>query len=140
VKKRGIVDPAKSYIHVIKYERKGAFFPISCMQCRKPVCRDVCPVGAIEENPTTGALVVNNDKCLGCKLCNFACPFGGIVVDYVLGIATKCDLCGGEPACAKVCSRDCIKFIDVDKISAELKRKGIRQLAKLEWLITGGEK
>jgi Fe-S-cluster-containing hydrogenase component 2 len=137
VKKQGKVDLSKSHIRLIKYERDGNYLVASCMQCRTPVCREVCPVKAIEENPTTGAMIVDEEKCIGCKLCSFACPFGGIVVDFDRHVATKCNLCDGDPECAKVCPRDCIKYMDYDKIGFELKKKGLEKLAKLESLIMG---
>lgn len=73
-----------------------------------------CPVEAIVINPDTGSKDVLEDVCVGCKVCTIACPFGTINYDFDRGKVTKCDLCGGEPACVKVCPQDAILFVNVD--------------------------
>ena len=62
----------------------------------------------------TGAKVVLEDLCVGCKVCTVACPFG--TVNYVAktGKVQKCDLCAGDPACAKACPTGAITYVDAD--------------------------
>ena len=62
----------------------------------------------------TGAKVVHEDVCVGCKVCTIACPFG--TVNYVAdsGKVQKCDLCGGDPACASACPTGAITYVDAD--------------------------
>ncbi len=74
----------------------------------------VCPVAAITVDEATGAKVVSEQRCIGCKVCTIACPFGMINFDFDRGKVVKCDLCGGDPACAKVCPQDAIHFVDVN--------------------------
>jgi len=93
--------------------------PVLCMQCEEPSCQEVCPTGATHtlEN---GIVVVDKDKCMGCKYCMMACPYGArySVEDWESyfpeglplspyeefakkywedhsgnGVATKCDFC-----------------------------------------------
>ena len=45
----------------------------------------------------TGAKVVNDATCVGCKVCTISCPFGTINYVQETGKVQKCDLCGGEP-------------------------------------------
>ena len=62
----------------------------------------------------TGAKVVNESTCVGCKVCTIACPFGTINYVADTGKVQKCDLCGGEPACADACPTGAITFIDAN--------------------------
>ena len=73
-----------------------------------------CPVEAIVLDAATGAKIVREDVCVGCKVCTIACPFGTINYVAELGKVQKCDLCGGEPACAKACPTGAITFVDAD--------------------------
>jgi NAD-dependent dihydropyrimidine dehydrogenase PreA subunit len=75
--------------------------PYTCTQCADAWCMTACPVDAIRIDAATGAKVVHEDVCVGCKVCTIACPFG--TVNYVAdsGKVQKCDLCGGDPACAE---------------------------------------
>ena len=71
-----------------------------------------CPVDAIKADPASGAKVVLEATCVGCKVCTIACPFG--TVNYVAGTGKvqKCDLCGGKPACAAACPTGAITYVD----------------------------
>jgi Fe-S-cluster-containing hydrogenase component 2 len=60
----------------------------------------------------TGAKLVADDKCVGCKVCTISCPFGTINYVQETGKVAKCDLCGGDPECAKACPTEAIVFID----------------------------
>ena len=73
-----------------------------------------CPVDAIVVNLATGAKDVLEDRCVGCKVCTIACPFGTVNYNQDTGKVIKCDLCGGDPACAKACPTEAITFIDAD--------------------------
>ena len=52
------------------------FMVTLCMQCEKPPCIDACPTGAITKNADNGIVLVNKEKCISCKMCLQACPFG----------------------------------------------------------------
>jgi len=73
-----------------------------------------CPVDAISVDMATGAKVVSNDRCVGCRVCTIACPFGTINYNQATGKVIKCDLCGGDPECAKACPTDAITYVDAD--------------------------
>ena len=63
-----------------------------------------CPVDAISVDAETGAKVVSDAACVGCKVCTIACPFGTVNYNADTGKVIKCDLCGGDPVCVKACS------------------------------------
>ncbi len=76
---------------------------ITCNQCSEPICMDVCPTGAITKSVADGIVRISETKCLGCRLCDLACPFGGIHYNVEQKMASKCDLCNGDPQCLSVC-------------------------------------
>jgi phenylglyoxylate dehydrogenase beta subunit len=88
----------------------------TCNQCSEPACLDVCPTGAITKSATDGIVRITEAKCLGCGLCDLACPYGGI--DFRAGSkkAAKCDLCDGDPQCKKVCPVDAISLMKARSI------------------------
>ncbi len=51
---------------------------------------------------------------MGCKVCTIACPFGTVNYNQSSGKVIKCDLCGGDPACARACPTQAITYIDAD--------------------------
>lgn len=78
--------------------------PMVCLQCAQAACAMVCPVMAITRNAATGAMQINEDRCVGCRQCSAACPFGQIRFDDAKAKSYKCDLCGGDnPSCAAFC-------------------------------------
>ena len=94
--------------HIPEFNVHAAY---TCNQCSEPACQDGCPTGAITKNPEDGVIRVDESKCLGCGLCDLACPYGGI--DYHPGSkkSSKCDLCNGDPECAKVCPIQAISLM-----------------------------
>jgi anaerobic carbon-monoxide dehydrogenase iron sulfur subunit len=96
----GVFAPAKSRIKVFDFHDTGRKVPYTCTQCDEAWCLHACPVEAITLDKLTGAKVVNESTCVGCKVCTISCPFGTINYVQETGKVQKCDLCGGEPACA----------------------------------------
>ncbi len=69
---------------------------LSCQHCAHPACMTVCPAEAITKGPD-GIVSVDREKCIGCRACFDACPYG--VPQYGAdGLMQKCDLCADEPA------------------------------------------
>lgn len=85
---------------------------VTCFQCDDAACVKVCPVTALTRNEATGAIEVNEDRCIGCGLCSIVCPFGHMTHEATSGIAIKCDLCGGnDPACAAFCPTRTLEYV-----------------------------
>ncbi len=112
--KTGVINPAKSRIKIFNFEAEGRKVPYTCTQCAEAWCLQACPVEAIKLDKNTGAKVVLEDTCVGCKVCTIACPFGTVNYMADVGKVQKCDLCAGDPACAKACPTGAITYIDAD--------------------------
>ena len=83
----------------------GVCVPHLCAQCPDYPCVHACKTGAMEVDERTGAVVVDEEKCVGCGECVEACPGSVPVLHPTRGKALVCDLCGGEPACVEICSK-----------------------------------
>ena len=68
-------------------------FPKSCLHCEDPPCVPVCPTGASYKRKEDGIVLVDYDKCIGCKYCAWACPYGVRELDESRQVMTKCTLC-----------------------------------------------
>ena len=115
-------NPTRSRISVINFEKIGFAFPVLCQQCGEAACMKVCPVGAVSKNAVTGAMEINDSKCLRCQLCTIACPVGATLYDPVANIVAKCDLCQGDPQCVKLCPSGAISY-QAASVSSLSKRK-----------------
>ena len=110
----GVFNPSKSRIKVFKFEDAGRFVPYTCTQCDEAWCMQACPVDAISLDTATGAKVVSDTLCVGCKVCTIACPFGTVNYNSSTGKVIKCDLCEGEPACSSACPTAAITYVDAN--------------------------
>jgi formate dehydrogenase iron-sulfur subunit len=126
------------FIEQINARRAGSrwlFMSDSCKHCTDAACLNVCPVEAIEHTDL-GNVIVRQDKCVGTKLCNQACPYGVIRYSEKTRTSHKCTLCndrihnGLGTACSKACPTGSITFGEV----GDLKARADARLAKLRSL------
>jgi len=117
-----LFNPAKSRIRVFTFHQEGRFVPYTCTQCAEAWCMRACPVDAITLNRLTGAKEILEARCVGCKVCTIACPFGTVNYNQTTGKVIKCDLCGGDPACASACPTGAITYVDADQTGYERMR------------------
>jgi Fe-S-cluster-containing dehydrogenase component len=83
-----------------------------CKQCPHPVpCANACPNDAIVVKPPTNARVVDPKKCIGCKMCQRACPWEMMSFDSDTNKATKCFLCNGKPKCVEACPAEALSYV-----------------------------
>jgi Fe-S-cluster-containing dehydrogenase component len=100
-------------------------FPRSCLHCEEPACVTVCPTGASYKRAEDGIVLVDESKCIGCKLCSWACPYGAREYSAVEGVMKKCTLCidriynenlpeaERQPACVQACPTRARHFGDL---------------------------
>ncbi len=127
---------------------RRVFLPVLCNHCAEPLCVKACPTGATTQRED-GIVVVDHDKCVGCRYCLIACPYQ--VRSYVdkirgyfeqgltpyeetgykkhrKGVVEKCTFCvdrvdkGLEPACVANCPTSCRHFGDLDDPNSEVSR------------------
>lgn len=125
--KEGECNPRKARIRVLKIDKEGFDFPLFCQHCGEPLCREVCPVNAIARDAKTGAMVLNQDLCIGCRSCTLACPFGIISYDFEKGVSRKCDLCEGEPKCVLFCETRALRY-EKPEVTETLKHAGMLEV------------
>jgi Fe-S-cluster-containing dehydrogenase component len=100
-------------------------FPRSCLHCADAPCVTVCPTGASYKRAEDGIVLVNEDACIGCGLCAWACPYGARELDAAQGVMKKCTLCVDRihdealpeadrvPACVRTCPTGARHFGDL---------------------------
>ena len=100
-------------------------FPKSCLHCADAACVTVCPTGASYKRDEDGIVLVEEDKCIGCGLCAWACPYGARELDGVGKVMKKCTLCidriynetlpeaERQPACVSTCPAHARHFGDL---------------------------
>ncbi|KAA8608468.1 (Fe-S)-binding protein [Salipiger aestuarii] len=126
-------DPSGAFLNrVHSYEvqppdgpAQHVHFPRSCLHCDSAPCVPVCPTGASYKRAEDGIVLVNEDACIGCGLCAWACPYGAREMDPSAGVMKKCTLCvdriyndalpeqDREPACVRTCPSNARHFGDL---------------------------
>ena len=109
---------------------KEAYLSTSCMHCETPSCAAVCPAGAITKGDG-GVVTVNKERCIGCKYCYQACPYG--VPHYTASGMDKCDCClgagvplGEKPHCVSACKLGALSYGKIDDLMAQTNGKARR--------------
>ncbi len=109
-------------------------FPKSCLHCDDAPCVTVCPTGASYKRVEDGIVLVNEDACIGCGLCAWACPYGAREMDAAAGVMKKCTLCidriyneniaieDRQPACVRACPTNARFFGDFSDPESEVSK------------------
>lgn len=105
--------PGRSRIYPLPAGLKDLFTPVVCLHCDDPACIKSCLVDAISRNVETGAVEIDQEKCVRCHACEAACPFGCTLYDQPHDRLVKCDLCGGDPVCAHFCPTKALEYVAV---------------------------
>ena len=148
-------DPTGTFFNRVQTFEVGSFpntetvhFPKSCLHCEEPPCVPVCPTGASHKRADNGIVLVDYDKCIGCKYCSWACPYGARELDEKQMVMKKCTLCidritdltlperERKPACVLACPTSARLFGDVhdpdSEVSVAIREQGGYQLMP-EW-------
>ena len=131
-------DPTGTFFNRVQTFEIGEFpntetlhFPKSCLHCEDAPCVPVCPTGASHKRSDDGIVLVDYDKCIGCKYCSWACPYGMREFDEYQKVMKKCTLCVDriydqalpeserKPACVLACPTSARLFGDVHDENSE---------------------
>ena len=98
-----------------------ATYYLVCRRCEEPHCVNSCPVEALEQQEDKDKLLIrHNMRCVSCKSCSHACPYGAIYPELVPLLIHNCDFCldrlkdKGEPLCIKSCSYGALSLKDAE--------------------------
>jgi anaerobic dimethyl sulfoxide reductase subunit B (iron-sulfur subunit) len=101
------------------------YLSVSCNHCEQPICVEVCPTTAMTRGED-GIVTLDQTKCVGCRYCEWACPYGAPQYQVDRGVMTKCDFCkneltaGGTPACVTSCPTRALTFGEFDDLIRDL--------------------
>jgi Fe-S-cluster-containing dehydrogenase component len=120
----------KTVIKLYEEDGNSSFMKAQCLHCIDPACVSACMLGAYKKREF-GIVTWDKDKCVGCRYCQIACPYGvpRFEWDKALPKMVKCEMCvhrvveGQEPACVEVCPREAIIFGPYTDLLAEAKRR-----------------
>ena len=129
------INPTKARIHVMSWEQEGIDIPMICQQCQDAPCQAVCPTSAIYRSEDTGAMLISDEKCIGCRMCINACPFGAPTVNADTRQVIKCDLCSGEPLCVAFCEPRALQYVPAAKGAMQKQRKAARRLGEMSRIL-----
>lgn len=125
-------NPTRSNLSIVSYPELGNLtIPVICQNCLEPPCMEVCPAQAISQEEETGAVLIDENLCVGCKMCIMACPIGGPWVDVKTLKVMKCDLCEGDPQCVKNCGFEALQFVKPEEAVEKKRKEGARKLSEI---------
>ncbi len=125
------IDALSSTRYTTILRRPGNHFVREqCRHCLDPACVSACLVGALQKTPE-GPIIYDSDKCMGCRYCMVACPYGIPRYQWEKPIPyiCKCDMCyervkeGGQPACVEACPEKATIFGPRDVLLDEARRR-----------------
>jgi len=133
-------DPSGTWFNRVRHYEVGTFpvsktvnFPMSCLHCEDAACVTVCPTGASYKR-ADGIVLVDQDRCMGCNLCAWACPYVARELDASSGTMKKCTLCVDridnaslpederQPACVLACPTHARHFGDLGDPSSAVSK------------------
>jgi Fe-S-cluster-containing dehydrogenase component len=105
--------------------RELANYFLVCRKCEEPHCVNACPVDALEQQKDKNKLLVrHNMRCISCKSCSYACPYGTIYPENLPYLIKNCDFCVDrrekEPLCISSCSYNAISIKTINKEDKKL--------------------
>jgi formate dehydrogenase iron-sulfur subunit len=116
--------------YTVVKEKDGVYYRRLCMHCNEPTCASVCPVKAFEKT-TEGPVIYHGERCMGCRYCIQACPFGVPTYEWesTKPLVRKCTMCserqkqGKITACSEACPTGATTFGDRDELLKEARKR-----------------
>jgi Fe-S-cluster-containing dehydrogenase component/DMSO reductase anchor subunit len=91
---------------------------LACNHCERPACLTACPANAYSKDAVSGFVLLDKNRCIGCRYCTWACPYGAPAFDRKTGVVAKCTFCeerqaqGLVPACVEACPTGALGIAD----------------------------
>ena len=126
---------ARPRVHVESVGGPCGAIPVQCQHCQDAPCISVCPTEAISRETDNSPVLLNQDRCIACRLCMCVCPFGVIDLGADGKAMIKCDLCiertkaGQEPACVAGCPTGAMQFREINEWLQKRRQQGAEKLA-----------
>jgi protein NrfC len=123
-------------------KQETIFMPVLCNQCNEPPCVRVCPTVATYKDKTTGIVMMENKKCIGCKTCMAACPYNARYFNEEVRAVDKCNFCIDtrlskgmkDTACVEACPAKVRIFGDLSDPNSEV-YKLVHQPETTVWVL-----
>jgi len=125
--KEGGFNPLLSRIRLIHAE-PFVNMAIACRLCEKPKCVKSCPRKALKSDDNSGVILVDEQRCDGCRWCMEDCEFGAIFIHNNKKIAMICDLCQLNPKCVTFCPKEALQFMTGEELGQKMRRKAFIKL------------
>ncbi len=121
------LDPEMSWRQVSTFngqrhpEQPLYHLSLACNHCADAPCLKQCPARALSRSETTGAVLLDSDRCIGCRYCSWTCPYDAPRFDEAAGVMTKCTFCSArldenrDPACVATCPTGALTYGAVDQ-------------------------
>ncbi len=113
---------------------RAYYVSVSCNHCKEAPCVQICPTTAMHRRPD-GIVLVDEGKCVGCRYCEWACPYHAPQYSAERGVMTKCNFCvdaldaGGVPTCVAACPSRALAF--GDRAELEARHGALNEIAPL---------
>ncbi len=110
------------------------YVSVACNHCQNPLCVEVCPAQAMQKRDD-GIVLIDSNNCIGCRYCEWACPYGAPLFSADRGIMMKCNFCydaldaGDKPSCVAACPSRALDF--GERADLEAKYGTVHEIAPL---------
>jgi carbon-monoxide dehydrogenase iron sulfur subunit len=119
-------NPTKSRIRVQLEGVPELFVANVCKSCGKPPCAEACPTepkAIYRDEKAGGGMEIHTDICIKCGKCIEACPFGAISWHPTTKLPLVCNVCGGDPECAKFCASKALIVGGKQTLAEEMRKE-----------------
>jgi Fe-S-cluster-containing dehydrogenase component len=136
-KRRETSESQFTVVNQARGEGEARYAKTQCLHCVVPACASACPVKALDKTES-GPVIYHKDRCIGCRYCMIACPFGVPKYEYDKAVpyVRKCTMCatrlaaGKQPACVENCPAGALQFGKRSELLAEARKRVYAQGSK----------